>query len=55
MLVVGIQNEIAIMENILVVSYKVKNSLTRYPGNSSSVCLNKIETYGNIKTYVWQL
>lgn len=52
MFLVGIQNGIAIMENILVVSYKVKNSLTMYPGNSTSVCLNKIETYGNTKTYV---
>lgn len=49
MLLVRIQNGTAIVENILVISYKVKNSLTICPGNSTPICLSKIETYGNTK------
>lgn len=49
MLLVGIQNDTTTMENILVISYKVKYSLSMCPGNSNPIYLSEIKTYSTQK------
>lgn len=52
MLLVGIPNHTATMENILVVFYNAKYSLTMCSGSSIPVYLSELKTYGNTKTYL---